>query len=72
MDEFIAGLCSTLTSGSFWSVVGSVVPLVAVVLLFSLGYGLLNQILEGYNYAQQKRKEDEADEWYRNYKPYDD
>ena len=68
MDDFIAGLCSTLTSGSFWSIVGTVVPIVAISMLFSLGYNLLRDIIQGYNYLQQRKKEEEADEWYKSRK----
>lgn len=45
MDAVITSLTTALSSANLWGVVGSVVPLLAISVLFGLGFYLVKRIL---------------------------
>lgn len=45
MDTVITSLTSSLSAGNLWGIVGSVVPFLAVSVLFGLGFYLVKRII---------------------------
>lgn len=65
MNVFINSLCSTLSSTSFWSIVGSVIPFLAISILFELGFNLICRIIDGIIYinGEGKKRDEELENW---------
>lgn len=45
MDAVITSLTSALSASNLWGVVGSIVPLLAISILFGLGFYLVKRVL---------------------------
>lgn len=45
MDAVITALTSALSASNLWGVVGSIVPLLAISILFGLGFYLVKRVL---------------------------
>lgn len=45
MDAVISSLVSSLSGANLWGIVGSVVPFLAITVLFGLGFYLVKRIL---------------------------
>lgn len=47
MDNVITELTTTVSAANLWGIIGSAVPLIAVVVLFALGYRIVRKALKG-------------------------
>lgn len=45
MSSVITSLTTSLSSSNLWGVVGDAVPLIAISVLFGLGFGLVRKVL---------------------------
>ena len=45
MDNVVSSIATEVSSANLWSVVGSVVPILAISVLFGLGFYLVKRIL---------------------------
>lgn len=45
MENVITSLTTSLSSTNLWGVVGDAVPLIAISVLFGLGFGLVRKVL---------------------------
>lgn len=47
MDAVVTSLTTSLSSSNLWGVIGSAVPLIAIAVLFALGYRIVRKVLSG-------------------------
>lgn len=54
MDTVVSSLATSVSSSNLWGVVGSAVPIIAIGVLFALGYGIVKKVLKGTSKGRQK------------------
>lgn len=47
MDSVVTSLTTALSASNLWATVGSAVPLIAIAVLFALGFGIVRRVLKG-------------------------
>lgn len=47
MENVVSSLTSSLSATNLWGIVGSVVPFLAIAVLFALGFNLVKSIIKG-------------------------
>lgn len=52
MDAVITSLTTSLSADSLWGIVGSVVPIIAISVLFGLGFYLVKRVLNKFKKAK--------------------
>ena len=55
MNAVVTSLTTAVSAENLWGVVGSVVPIIAISVLFGLGYWLVRRILSTYKRPSSKR-----------------
>lgn len=52
MDAVITSLTTSLSADNLWGIVGSVVPIIAISVLFGLGFYLVKRVLNRFKKAK--------------------
>lgn len=52
MDSVITSLTTSLSADNLWGIVGSVVPIIAISVLFGLGFYLVKRVLNKFKKAK--------------------
>lgn len=52
MDAVITSLTTSLSADNLWGIVGSVVPIIAISVLFGLGFYLVKRVLNKFKKAK--------------------
>lgn len=45
MEAVVSSITTTLSAANLWAIVGNVVPLLGIVILFALGFGLVMRLV---------------------------
>ena len=45
MEAVVSSITTTLSAANLWGIVGNVVPLLGIVILFALGFGLVMRLV---------------------------